>query len=45
MPAGTGIVGQQVMKRRHDLLQPVLPPKFQDVGGVVQVPRAVLGTE
>ena len=40
--ARTGIVGQQVVQRRHDMLQPVLPPQLQDVGHIVEVTRAVL---
>jgi hypothetical protein len=36
VPAGTRIVGQQVVQGRHDLLQPVPPPQLQDVGGVVE---------
>ncbi|WP_183044423.1 hypothetical protein [Pseudarthrobacter phenanthrenivorans] len=40
--AGTRVVGQQVLQRRHHLLQPVLPPQLQHLGRIVQVPRAVL---
>jgi hypothetical protein len=42
VPAGTGIVGQQVLQRRQYLLRPVLPPQLQHLGRVVQAPRAVL---
>ncbi|WP_258229127.1 hypothetical protein [Arthrobacter sp. HMWF013] len=42
MSAGTGIVGQQVLQRRHHLLQPVLPSELQDVGNIVQVPGTVV---